>query len=140
MSAEHSHSHEDHGASQSGYIKGFIMSVILTVIPFAIVMSGGLESRGLTLLLVVGFAIVQVLVHMVYFLHMTSSQEEGWTLLSTVFTIVVVVIMFSGSLWVMLHLSSNMMPLMPPDITGIGNSPTQIRGRHAARRLCGWRF
>lgn len=126
MSAEHAHTHGDHGdghdhGSYASYVKGFVLSVILTAIPFALVMSGGLESRGLTAVLVIGFAVVQILVHMVYFLHMTGSQEEGWTLLSTIFTIIVVVIMLAGSLWVMFHLNTNMMPQMDHQLHGLGS-------------------
>ena len=120
MSAHSHHDHDHHGdghdshdhGSFASYIKGFVLSVILTAIPFAIVMSGGFESRGLTALVIIGFAVVQILVHMVYFLHMTGSQEEGWTLMSTIFTIVVVVILLAGSIWVMYHMNTNMMPQM----------------------------
>lgn len=122
MSAEHADAHDDHDhGSHASYIKGFILSVILTAIPFALVMSGGLESRGLTAVLVIGFAIAQILVHMVYFLQMTSRQEEGWTLLSTIFTIIVLVILLSGSLWVMFHLNTNMMPQMDHQLQGLGS-------------------
>ena len=69
----------------------------------------------------IGFAIAQILVHMVYFLHMTSRQEEGWTLLSTIFTIIVLVILLSGSLWVMFHLNTNMMPQMDHQLQGLGS-------------------
>ncbi len=125
MSAEHAHTHDghdqDHGhGSHASYIKGFVLSVILTAIPFGLVMAGGLESRGLTALLVIGFAVAQILVHMVYFLHMTGKQEEGWTLLSTIFTIIVVVIVLAGSLWVMYHLNTNMMPQMDHQLQGLG--------------------
>lgn len=104
------HSH-DHG-SYTTYIKGFGLSVALTAIPFGIVMAGGFENRTLTVLAVTGFAIVQIVVHMVHFLHMTGDQEEGWTALSTIFTVIVVVILLSGSLWVMFHLNTNTMPEM----------------------------
>lgn len=124
----HSHDAQDHGAQDHGdhgsygsYLKGFALSVILTAIPFGIVMAGGFESRVATALVVLGFAVVQILVHMVYFLHMTSRQEEGWTLLSTIFTIIVVVIMLAGSLWVMYHLNANMMPQMNHDLQGFGS-------------------
>jgi cytochrome o ubiquinol oxidase subunit IV len=50
-------------------------------------------------------------VHMVYFLHMNSKVEGGWSMLSLIFTIAVVVIMLAGSIWVMFHLNSNMMPV-----------------------------
>ena len=121
MSAEHADAHDDHDhGSHASYIKGFILSVILTAIPFALVMSGGLESRGLTAVLVIGFAIAQILVHMIYFLHMTGKQEAGWTMLSTIFTIIVVVILLAGSLWVMFHLNTNMMPQMDHQLQGLG--------------------
>lgn len=115
--ASHGHSHDDHAAhadhgSFGSYMKGFVLSVILTAIPFGIVMSGGFESRTITALVVMAFAVIQILVHMVYFLHMTGKSEEGWTLLTTIFTIIVVVIMLAGSLWVMYHLNVNMMPQM----------------------------
>ncbi|MDS9469104.1 cytochrome o ubiquinol oxidase subunit IV [Paracoccus sp. MBLB3053] len=103
--------HHDHGSFKS-YMTGFVLAVILTVIPFGIVMGGGFDSRAMTIGLVVLCAVAQVLVHMIYFLHMNSSSEEGWTLLSTIFTVVIVVIMLAGSLWVMFHLNTNMMPQM----------------------------
>jgi cytochrome o ubiquinol oxidase operon protein cyoD len=121
MSADHAHAHHDHHDDHGGshdhgslgsYMKGFVLSVILTAIPFAIVMAGGFESRGLTALVIIGFAVVQILVHMVYFLHMTGNQEEGWTMMSTIFTLVVVVILLAGSIWVMYHMNTNMMPQM----------------------------
>ena len=47
---------------------------------------------------------------MVFFLHMTPQAEDGWLLLSTLFTIVLVVITLAGSLWIIYHLNNNMMP------------------------------
>lgn len=122
MAAEHADAHDDghdHG-SHASYIKGFVLSVILTAIPFGLVMSGGLESRALTGVLVIGFAVTQILVHMIYFLHMNGRQEQGWTMLSTIFTIIVVVIVLAGSLWVMFHLNTNMMPQMDHQLQGLG--------------------
>lgn len=110
--AGHGHdNHHDHGSVKS-YVTGFILAVILTVIPFGVVMGGGFDSRALTIGLVILCAVAQVLVHMIYFLHMNSAAEEGWTVLSTIFTVVIVVIMIAGSLWVMFHLNTNMMPQM----------------------------
>ncbi|MBB6240843.1 cytochrome o ubiquinol oxidase subunit IV [Rhodanobacter sp. MP1X3] len=112
---DHSHHGHDTGASHStfkGYMTGFVLSVILTAIPFWIVMSGGLHTSGMTALVVLAFAAVQIVVHMIYFLHMNSKSEGGWTLLALIFTIVLVVITLSGSIWVMYHLDHNMMPSM----------------------------
>jgi cytochrome o ubiquinol oxidase operon protein cyoD len=92
-----------------GYLTGFFAAVVLTAIPFWLVM-GKTLSPGLTAAVILGFAAVQIVVHMVYFLHMDAKSEGGWNLLALVFTIMLVVITLSGSLWVMYHLNHNMMP------------------------------
>jgi cytochrome o ubiquinol oxidase operon protein cyoD len=116
MSAAHhdDHAHDDIGyhATLKGYATGFVLSVILTAIPFWLVMAKVLPP-GATKAVVLAFAAVQVLVHMVYFLHLNAKVEGGWTMLSTIFTIIVVVIMLAGSVWVMLHMNANMMPMDP---------------------------
>jgi len=54
---------------------------------------------------------VQIVVHMIYFLHMNTTSDAGWTMMALIFTVIVVVIALSGSLWVMYHLNVNMMPV-----------------------------
>jgi cytochrome o ubiquinol oxidase operon protein cyoD len=103
------HDEHDHGSFKS-YMIGFILSVILTVIPFGLVMTGVLPTQT-TGLLIVAAAAVQMVVHMVYFLHMSPKSEGGWNMLALLFTIVVVVICLAGSIWVMYHLNTNMMPV-----------------------------
>jgi cytochrome o ubiquinol oxidase operon protein cyoD len=48
----------------------------------------------------------------VCFLHVNTSGEGGWTLLAYVFTAVLLVITIAGSMWIMFHLNTNMMPGM----------------------------
>jgi cytochrome o ubiquinol oxidase operon protein cyoD len=127
MSAEPQAVHNDHGAahhgqqdeaghgSLKGYVTGFVLAVILTAIPFWLVMGGVLPSARVTGFVVMGFAVVQMVVHMVYFLHMNTRAEGGWTMLALLFTLVLVVITIAGSLWIMFHLDNNMMP-MPHDM------------------------
>ncbi|MGA0564034.1 cytochrome o ubiquinol oxidase subunit IV [Ancylobacter sp. VNQ12] len=108
------HGHDAHGSephgSLGGYLTGFVLSVILTAIPFWLVMSGALGSATATALAIMGLAVVQIVVHMVYFLHMNFRSEGGWTMLALAFTLILVVITLAGSLWVMYHLNTNMMP------------------------------
>lgn len=92
------------------YLIGFGLSVVLTAIPFWLVMERPLAA-GPTGALIMGFAVVQILVHMVYFLHMNGRSEGGWTMIALVFTLVIVAITMTGSLWVMYHLNTNMMPM-----------------------------
>ncbi len=114
------HAHGDtHGhGSMKGYMIGFVLSVILTAIPFWLVMTGALGDTQATALTIMAFAFVQIIVHMIYFLHMNTSSEGGWTIMALAFTIVVVVITLSGSLWVMYHMNTNMMPQMAADAMG----------------------
>ena len=93
------------------YMIGFALSVILTAIPFWLVMTGTLGDNQLTGFIIMGLAAVQMIVHMVYFLHMNGRSEGGWTMMALIFTIVIVVIALAGSLWVMYHLNTNMMPM-----------------------------
>ncbi|MCJ2084187.1 cytochrome o ubiquinol oxidase subunit IV [Methylobacterium sp. J-090] len=104
--------HEEPGGHGSfrGYMTGFLLSVVLTAIPFWLVMSDVLGSPRLTGIVVMGFAVVQIVVHMVYFLHMNTKSEGGWTILALIFTLTLVLITLVGSVWVMYHLDTNMMP------------------------------
>ena len=122
--SEHSNAPEDHSgyhASVNGYLTGFCLSVVLTAIPFWLVMGKILPTSGITALVILGFAMVQIVVHMVYFLHMNTRVEGGWSMLALLFTAVLVLIMLSGSIWVMYHLNTNMMPVH--DMTQMRNMP-----------------
>lgn len=128
----HDDHHDHHGeegphSTFSGYLIGFVLSVILTAIPFAVVMGGFLE-RTPTVILITVCAVAQILVHMVFFLHLNAKIEAGWTLLSTIFTIVFLCITIAGTLWVMYNMNVNMMPHMHDSVPAerndvIGTNP-----------------
>ena len=132
MAANHDHAHQDdhHGdhhddegfhVSYKGYATGFVLSVILTAIPFWLVMAKVLPSPKMTGFVILGFAAVQMVVHMIYFLHMNAKVEGGWSMLALLFTVALVVIMLAGSVWVMYHMNANMMPT--PDPAAMRNMP-----------------
>ncbi|MGY4574443.1 cytochrome o ubiquinol oxidase subunit IV [Bradyrhizobium sp. USDA 3256] len=109
------HGHAAHGGASHGslqsYLIGFGLSVVLTAVPFWLVMTGAIADKQVTALIVLVLAAVQIVVHMVYFLHMNTRSENGWTMMAMIFTVIMVVIGLTGSLWVMHHLNVNMMPL-----------------------------
>ena len=117
LGAQGAHDHEAHGhgeghyGTMKDYLTGFVLSVILTAIPFWIVMADVFRSPVTAAVVIMVFGVAQIYVHMVYFLHMNARSEGGWTLLAAIFTIVVVVIALAGSLWIMSHLHQNMMPM-----------------------------
>jgi cytochrome o ubiquinol oxidase operon protein cyoD len=104
------HVEDDLHISLKGYMTGFVLSVILTAIPFWLVMGNVFDKPGTTAIVILAFAAVQIVVHMVYFLHLNAQSQGGWNMLALIFTVVLVVITLSGSLWVMFHLNHNMMP------------------------------
>ncbi len=113
---DHEHGHDDHHedvgyhATVGGYAIGFVLSVILTAIPFWLVMNKVIASPAVTAAVILGFAAVQVVVHVVYFLHLDAKSEQGWNMLATIFTVVLLVILIAGSIWVMHNMNTHMMP------------------------------
>lgn len=106
-----SHDHNAAGASHGNfkqYTVGFILSVILTIIPFGMVMSGGF-SRGVLLTVIGITAAVQVIVQLVYFLHMNTSSEQRWNMIAFIYTVLTIAILLVGSVWIMNYLHLNMM-------------------------------
>ena len=116
--ADHiSSSGEGHG-SVGSYLTGFVLAVILTVAAFGLVMSHAMSpsaTGGAIALL----AVVQIVVHLIYFLHMDTKSEGGWTFMALIFTVVVLLITLSGSLWVMYNMNKNMMPLHIEDVKNL---------------------
>ncbi len=113
--AHHDDHHDDglpHG-SMKDYVIGFVLSVILTAIPFWLVMGDVIQNKVATVALIMAFGVVQIFVHMIYFLHMNRRVEGGWSMMALIFTLILVVITLAGSLWVMHHLNVNMMPMSP---------------------------
>lgn len=102
---------ESTGASHGNirtYTIGFILSLILTLAAFGSVMTGGL-SRAAVLTTIFSAALLQILVHLHYFLHLDTSSASRWNLLALIFTVMIIVLFVAGSLWIMWHLNYRMM-------------------------------
>lgn len=110
MSAHSEQNHGGHG-SMGQLMIGFALAAVLTVIPFALVMGEVDLSRTALIGIIMALAAVQIIVHLVYFLHVRSSSEEGWTLGSTLLAVIILFIVLAGSLWVMHNMNTNMMPM-----------------------------
>ena len=116
----HEHGHDGHAHGHDTYVThysakdyavGFVLSLILTAIPFWLVM-GNVLPPNIARIVILAFAAVQVVVQMIYFLHLNSKSEDGWNMMALILTIVLLVIVMSGSIWVMYHMNANMMPAM----------------------------
>ena len=107
MSHDHNSAGASHGKTKQ-YMIGFILSVILTIIPFGMVMAGGF-GRGIVMAVIAITAVAQVLVQLVYFLHMNSSSEQRWNVIAFIYTVLCIAVLLVGSVWIMNYLHYNMM-------------------------------
>ena len=92
---------ERHGIRS--YLVGFALAVILSVIPFALVALHALPPSRLLIVIAIA-AVLQVLVHLRYFLHLDLATTPRENLLAIAFTAVLIFIMVGGSLWIMIDL------------------------------------
>src|SRR4051812_15835234 len=95
------------------YIIGFALSLLLTAAAFAAVWAhlgqGLLPVGWLTVVLVI-LAAAQLMVQLLFFLHLGQEKSPRWNLVSLVFAALVLVIIVGGSLWIMKNLDYHMSP------------------------------
>tara|TARA_B100000700_G_scaffold186591_1_gene205618 strand:- start:17147 stop:17479 length:333 start_codon:yes stop_codon:yes gene_type:complete len=107
MSGQTSHDQHSHGSVRS-YVIGLIASLVLTVIPFALVMTGAFSTLT-TVLTIVVTAVFQIAVQLVLFMHLNAKADEGWKLVALVFTVAILILIIGGSIWIMRELHANVM-------------------------------
>lgn len=105
--------HQTTPYSLKPYWVGFALSVILTGIPFALVMQSALEKTALVTIMV-ACAVVQIIVHVICFLHIDSSKRQLWNRMSLIFTVIIIAFLVGGTIWIMENAMLNMMPEIPP--------------------------
>ncbi len=96
-----------HGGGINPYVIGLLLALLLTVIPFAMVMTASAARPAV----IAAFGVAQIIVHLVFFLHVNDSSKERWNIMALLFTVLVVVVIVGGSLWIMHNLDHNMMPM-----------------------------
>lgn len=89
------------------YITGFVFSVALTLLAYFLVVQNTM-SRATLIGAVLALGIVQLLVQLVFFLHLDKEPRPRWNLTSFLFAVLVVVIIGFGSIWIMNNLHYNM--------------------------------
>ncbi|MEM1435390.1 MAG: cytochrome o ubiquinol oxidase subunit IV [Pseudomonadota bacterium] len=108
---EHDPHHQAGGAAHGTfreYLVGLGLSLLLTAIAFGAV-AFDLFPEGLTMAVILVTAVGQLLVQLIYFLHMNGSSGQLWNTVSAVFVVVLVAILIVGSIWIMQHLNHNML-------------------------------
>ncbi len=90
------------------YLIGLGLALILTAIPFALVATHAL-TRLTTLVIIAIAAVIQILVHLGFFLHIGFRPAQRENLIAMAFAAVLIVFMVGGTLWIMFDLYYRMM-------------------------------
>lgn len=93
-----------------GYLAGLALAALLTVASFWSLHEHVIYGPGIVMALIV-FGLAQVGVHLVYFLHLTTSPDNTNNALALAFGVLIVSLIFFGSIWVMFHMNHNMIPM-----------------------------
>jgi cytochrome o ubiquinol oxidase subunit IV len=97
------------------YIIGFALSFALTVAAFLVTIlqvqsDGDAYPNNVLIFGLVGLAIVQLVVQLLFFFHLGREEKPRLNTVSFLFMLMVVGIIGFGSLWIMYNLNYNMTP------------------------------
>ncbi len=99
-------SHEAGPGSLKSYTSGFILSVVLTIAAYFLVVNHVFVGWNLVFALM-SLALAQLLVQLIFFLHLGKESSPRWNLIAFTFMITVVLIVAIGTLWIMKNLDYN---------------------------------
>jgi len=92
------------------YLIGLGLAALLTVVSFYIARTDLVWQPSIPVALAV-LAIAQMGVHLVFFLHITTGPDNVNNVMALAFGVLIVLLIITGSLWIMYHLNHNMMPM-----------------------------
>jgi len=107
--------HNSFHAFYRPYIFGFLLSIILTFLAYFLAQihiqsHHQLIDHPLITYFIIGLAILQLLIQLLFFLHLGKESKPRWNLLFFLSTVSIILILVVGSLWIMNHLNYHMMP------------------------------
>jgi cytochrome o ubiquinol oxidase subunit IV len=108
MAHSHGNSSEFPHVTARGYLTGFALAVVMTVASFWAATSGAFSGEKAIVMLAL-LAAVQVIVHVVFFLHVNASKEQRWHAMSFAYTILMSLILIVGTVWVLHNVHALMM-------------------------------
>ncbi len=98
------------------YVIGFLLSIYLTVTAYLMV-THHLFGGWALVAAIVSLALIQLVVQLVFFLHLGRESKPRWNLLIFLFMLMVVIIVVFGTLWIMANLSYHHHHSMSPGDT-----------------------
>ena len=92
------------------YLVGLALATLLTIVSFYISGTTLIWGPSIPVALVV-LAIAQMGVHLVFFLHITTGPDSVNNVMALAFGVLIVLLILTGSLWIMAHLNYNLAPM-----------------------------
>lgn len=93
--------HENHGSFKS-YVIGFLISIVLTIIPIVIVLNDLMKGTP-AILVLMGAALLQFVVQLIYFMHLKEEKKPRYNLIVLIFGLAIVLTIVAGSMWIMMY-------------------------------------
>jgi len=91
----------------SSYVIGYVIAVVLTMLAYLAVVNHWFTDGSLIVFIVL-LAIIQLLVQLVFFLHLGRQKDARLNIAAFLFMALVLFILVGGSLWIMYSLNYNM--------------------------------
>ncbi|MDO8265970.1 MAG: cytochrome o ubiquinol oxidase subunit IV [Candidatus Saccharibacteria bacterium] len=88
------------------YSVGFLLSVLLTLFSYLLITQETFSGWALKLS-ITGLALLQLLTQLVFFMHINTELKPRWKLLVFIYTVITVVVLVLGSIWIMYNLDYN---------------------------------
>jgi cytochrome o ubiquinol oxidase subunit IV len=91
------------------YVSGFVLSIALTMASYLLVqahLGSGKQvlAQPTILIAILVFAVAQLAVQLIFFLHLAEEHRPRWRLLLFALAVVFVLILVIGSIWIMANL------------------------------------
>lgn len=99
------HNSHSHGSEKSYFI-GLVLSIVLTLIAFGAAMVADELSVALAFIIILT-AVAQIMVQVVFFLHMDGDRSQAWNSLTGIYTVIILLVIILGTMWIFYHLHMN---------------------------------
>ncbi|MDQ0200081.1 cytochrome o ubiquinol oxidase subunit IV [Neobacillus ginsengisoli] len=93
-------SNHEHTGSIKAYIIGFILSIVLTIIPLVLVLEHLLAKSALVVSILLA-AVLQFVIQLFFFMHIRDGEGPRYNVMALILGLVFVVTIVAGAMWIM---------------------------------------
>lgn len=90
----------EHNGSIKAYVIGFILSIVLTIIPLVLVLEHMLAKSALIVSILIA-AVLQFVIQLFFFMHIRDGEGPKYNVMALIIGIIFVVTIVAGAMWIM---------------------------------------